>query len=251
MRYLLAVILLLVNLSAKSQILDLGDPGFKGNINYVIEKSKRYKHDWREFYFDNISRISEKKSLRDNNLLEVVKWSYLDLDSVHIANEIINGEKYIHKSYFDPDKKLKKFELYSPKDYACPMIIESNIIYNNDQIEKYNRYLMNQRDTTVIESYILDYERDNLVTVIKNNDNKNISSETIILKYDKSGNLISKLVDFNNPETVLAGVRTWSSTRHDKYRIDYKYDKYGNWIKSYSVTWFWKYKINTRIIKYK
>jgi hypothetical protein len=251
MRYLIVVLIILVNLSAKSQILNLGDPDFKGNIEYVIEKSVGYKNDWREFYFDNISRISEKKSFRDNNLLEIAKWSYMDLDSVFIANEIINGEKFIHKFYFDSDKKLKKFELYSPKDSACPIIIESNIVYDNKQIEKYNRILINRRDTTVIESYILDYNSDNSVAVIKKNDNNNISSETIVLKYDKNGNLISKLIDYNNPKTVLAGVRTWSSKRQDKYRVDYKYDKYGNWIKSYSITWFWKYKKYTRIIKYK
>jgi hypothetical protein len=251
MRYLIVILIFLDNLSVKSQNLNLDDPEFKGNIDYVLEKSDGYKNDWREFYFDNISRIIEKKSYRDSNLVEVVKWSYLDLDSVFIAYEIINGEKFSHKSYFDSDKKLKKIELYSPKDSVCPMIIKNNIIYNDNQIEKFNRILINQRDTTVIESYIFDYNKDNSVSIIKKNDNKNISSETIILKYDKNGNLISKLIDYNNPETVLAGVRTCSSTRHDKYRVDYKYDKYGNWIKSYSVTWFWKNRINTRMIKYK
>ena len=136
--------------------------------------------------------------------------------------------------------------MYSPKDSAFPMIIESNIIYNNKQIVKYKRIHIDQRDTTVIQSYILDYNKENSQVVIKKSDNKNISSETIILRYDKNGNLKSNLIDFNNPETVLGGVRTWSSKRQDKYHIDYKYDKYGNWIKSYSVTWIWKYKRNTR-----
>jgi len=250
MRYLIVAFTLLINLPANSQILNLGDPAFKGRIENVKEKSVGYKNDWRDFSFDKSFRINEKKSYRDNNLLEQVKWTYLDLDSIFIANEIVNGKKIIHKSYYDSNKRLKRFELYSTNDSICPMIIETNIIYDNNHIISYNRILLNQRDTTVTEKYTIEYNPDNSQVVIKKSDNKNISSETITLKYDKKGNLISKIIDYNNPETVLGGVRTWSSKRHDKYRIDYKYDNYGNWIKSYSVTWFWKHKINTRLIKY-
>src|SRR5690554_1210810 len=250
MRYLIVAFTLLINLPANSQILNLGDPAFKGRIENVKEKSVGYKNDWRDFSFDKSFRINEKKSYRDNNLLEQVKWTYLDLDSIFIANEIVNGKKNIHKSYYDSNKRLKRFELYSTNDSICPMIIETNIIYDNNHIISYNRILLNQRDTTVTEKYTIEYNPDNSQVVIKKSDNKNISSETITLKYDKKGNLISKIIDYNNPETVLGGVRTWSSKRHDKYRIDYKYDNYGNWIKSYSVTWFWKHKINTRLIKY-
>jgi len=251
MRYLIVAFPLLINLSVNSQILNFGAPEFKGKIENVKEKSVGYKNDWRDFFFDKSFRISEKKSYRDNKLLELVKWTYQDLDSIFIANEIINGEKFIHKSYYGFNKRLKRFELYSPNDSICPMIIETNIIYDNNQIKSYNRILLNKRDTTVIEKYTLEYNKDNSQVLIKKSDNKNISSETITLKYDKKGNLISKIIDYNKTETVLGGVRTWSPKRHDKYRIDYKYDNYGNWIKSYSVTWIWKYKINTRLIKYK
>ncbi|WP_026905446.1 hypothetical protein [Pedobacter glucosidilyticus] len=251
MRYWLVIFIFLINLSANSQILNLGDPDFKGKIESVREKSNAYKNDWRDFFFDQSFRLSEKKSYRDNNLLEIVKWTYLDLDSIFIAKEAINGNKFIHKSYYDSNKRLKKFELYSSKDSIYPMIIETNITYNNNQIIKYDRILLNQRDTTVIETYMLEYTNDNNQVLIKKNDNRNISSETIILKYNKKGNLISKIIDYNNPETFLGGVRTWSSDKHDIYRIDYKYDKQGNWTKSYSVTWIWKHKINTREIKYK
>src|SRR5690554_4951715 len=226
MRYLIVAFTLLINLPANSQILNLGDPAFKGRIENVKEKSVGYKNDWRDFSFDKSFRINEKKSYRDNNLLEQVKWTYLDLDSIFIANEIVNGKKIIHKSYYDSNKRLKRFELYSTNDSICPMIIETNIIYDNNHIISYNRILLNQRDTTVTEKYTIEYNPDNSQVVIK------------------------KIIDYNNPETVLGGVRTWSSKRHDKYRIDYKYDNYGNWIKSYSVTWFWKHKINTRLIKY-
>ena len=74
---------------------------------------------------------------------------------------------------------------------------------------------------------------------------------TKTLKYDKKGNLISETIDYNNPEVVLAGVRTWSRFEHDKYRIDYKLDNYGNWISRYSVTWLKKRKIEERQIEYK
>ncbi len=63
-------------------------------------------------------------------------------------------------------------------------------------------------------------------------------------------NIVSETVDYNNPEVVLAGVRTWSRWRHDRYRIDYKYDERGNWIERFAVTWLRKYKIEERIIKY-
>lgn len=251
MRLSIIIFILLLSLSAKCQILDLGDPDFKGKIESVIEKSKRDRNNWREFSFDQYFRIREKKSYRDNNLIEVVKWTYLDLDSIFIANEIINGKRITHKLYYDSNKRLKRFELYSTIDSVHPMIIENNIIYDNDLIIRYNRTLLNQMDTTLTETYLLEYNKGDSQVIIKKSDNKNISSETIILRYDKKGNLISKLIDYNNPKMVLVGVKTWSSNRHDKYRIDYKYDNYDNWIKSYYVTRIWKYKINTRVIKYK
>ncbi len=242
--------MLLFSLLANSQIINLGDPEFKGKIQSVKEYSKKFKNDWREFVFDSAFRLNEKKSYRENNLLEVVNWTYLDLDSVLIVNETINGVRFISKSYFDNNKRLKRYESYSSVDLEHPSIIETDVVYENNQIEKYKRILLNNRDTTIVESYLFKRNRNNSKVIIKKAINNNIDPETITFKYDKKGNLVSKSVNYNNPKTVLGGVKTWSSNRKDKYRIDYKYDNFGNWIKSYSVTRYRKYNLNERELKY-
>jgi hypothetical protein len=251
MKYFYIVLLILINLSANSQILNLGDPGFKGNIDNVIEKSKRYPQDWREFSFDSLSRLVEKKSYRNNKLVEDIKWTYIDLDSILIKKE--KNAKYfsIHKSYFDSNKRLKKYEYFASNDSINPSIIETNIHYLNGHIQQYNRIHLNHPDSTIIVLYNFEYNKDNTRITIKRIDNKNISSEIFTLGFDSKGNLIHMIIDYNNPLAVVGGARTWSRSRLDKYRIDYKYDKFGNWTNSYAVTRFGKHKISTRKIKYR
>ena len=251
MRYFQILVLILINLSANGQILNLGDPGFKGNIEIVIERSKRYPQDWREFSFDSLSRLKEKKSYRDNNLVEDIKYTYSDLDSVLILREQ-NGESVsFNKSHFDSNKRLTKFECFSSNDSINPFISETNVHYLNSQVKQVNRIHFIHRDSAVNVLYVYEYNQDSSKITIKENLKNITGSETIILRFDPKGNLISKVIDYNNPLAVIAGARPWSKSRLDKYRIDYKYDKVGNWIKSYAVTRFGKHKINTREIIYK
>jgi hypothetical protein len=238
-------------LSANSQILNLGDPGFKGNIDFVIEKSKRYSQDWREFSFDSLSRLKEKKSYRDNSLVEDIKWTYLNLDSILITKEQNGNYVGIHKSYFDSNKRLKKYDYFSSKDSINPVISETNIHYLNVRIQKFNRLLKNHRDSVVNVLYILEYNQDSSIITIRESINNIICSKIITLEFDSNENLISKVIDYNNPLAVVAGASSWSRSRLDKYRIDYKYDNFGNWVKSYAVTRYGKHKINTRKIKYR
>jgi len=251
MKYYLIALFIFLNIPIKSQILNLGDPGFKGNISRVIEKSVRYPKSWREFSFDNKSKIIEDQSFRDDKLVEDVKWNYLDLDSVVIAKEK-NGDKVsTHKSYFDSSKRLIKYELFSPDDSIFPSIVENNVKYFNGLIQQFNRFLLNRKDTIFNEFYRYEYSQDKTSLKINENDKKNHSTETITLKFDKKGNQISKVIDYNDPSIVVTGVRPWTKSKRDKYRIDCKYDKFGNWIKSYAVTKFCKYKICTREIQYR
>lgn len=251
MRSPLIALFIVLCIPIKSQVLKLDNERFKGNIELIIEKSKKNSQDWREFTFDSLSRLAEKRSFRDGKLVQDVKWTYTDLDSILVSEENLGNEIFIHKSYFDLHKRLKKYEIYSPQDSVFPFITETNIDYLNGLIQYYNRILINHRDTTVNEWYKFYYSRDKFEVLITNMYNKDSNPETITFRFDKKGNVKSEIVDNNNPLAVIAGVKAWSRTHLDKYRIDYKYDKLGNWITKYSVTRFCKHRIETRKIKYK
>lgn len=253
-KYLFFLSFLAVVIPAKGQSLNISEPDFKGNIKSVVEKSVKYPDSWREFEFDNQYRQKEKKYFREHNWVQSEKWDYIESDSLLIIKrEIDNGtriEHFIDKFYFDSDKRIKRQEIFSHRDTIYPMIIFTNFVFSGTDILQYNRILINNKDTTTVELYEKIYSKDKLTVIVKKTDSKGISSFIRTLKYDKKGNLKSQIVDYNNPEVVLAGVRTWSRWRHDKYRIDYKYDDQGNWLESYAVTWRKKYKTNIRLIEY-
>ncbi|MDP4227320.1 MAG: hypothetical protein Q8910_13145, partial [Bacteroidota bacterium] len=174
----------------------------------------------------------------------------MDNDSVMIITETNKSRRGIsihsYKYYYDSQKRIVRYE-YFKEDCLTPMIVELNAKYENGRIIQYDRILI-PNDTSVIEHYRFEY-LDNKI-IIKKTDNKHISWETTIIKLDKKGNWIDKKVDYNNPECVLGGIRAYSRFRHDKYEIKYRYDKMSNWIQSYSVTRFWRYKQDKREIKY-
>ena len=255
MRYLLTLLFVLIDLSVLCQAINLGDPIFKGDIVSVIEKSPEFKNDWREFSFDSLSHVIEKKYFRDSVLLQTDKWSYVNQDSIFITTEYIQNNfgltTHKTKCYYDSDKRLVKYELYNESLSSIPLITELNMIYVNGLLKQYDRILQRNGDTTVIEKYKLDYYNDNTKIVVIKSDNKNLSRETTILKLNKRGDVVDKIVDCNNPLCALTDIRPYSRNRPDKYEIKYKYDKFGNWIQSYFVTRLWRYKRDERKIKYK
>ena len=233
------------------QILSLGDPDIKGNVGFILEKSCGFKNDWREYSFDSLSRIIEIKYFRDKELLENTFRSYKMInDSVLIVTETNKSRRGIYisnsKYYYNSQKRIVRYEYYK-ENCLTPMIVELNAKYENGRIMQYDRILI-PNDTSVIENYKFDYLSNKII--VKKTDNKQISHITTTIKLDKRGNWIDKVVDYNDPECVLGGIRTYSRFRHDKYEIKYKYDKIGNWIQSYSVTQFWRYKRDKREIKY-
>lgn len=255
MRNLTIIILVIVGITVKAQSFDLFEPEFKGNIKRITEKSVKYPDSWREYEFDSLFRLSEKKYYRDNKLVQTETTSYFGNDSLLTKRKVIKGEVYgevyIDKYYLNPDKKLKRHEVFSSIDSIVPMIIYTDIIYVGNELKEYKRILKNNADTTEIEYYEIKCNKNKSIETITEK-NKNVKGSFVIIhKNDRKGNLKSVTVDYNNPEVVIAGVRTWSPFKHDKYRIDYKLDKHGNWISRYSVTWLTKRKIEERQIEYK
>jgi len=251
MRNLMITILFIVGITVQAQSVDLFESEFKGNIKRIIEKSENFPDSWREYEFDSLFRLREKKYYRDYKLVQIEITSYSGNDSLLTTRKVIKGEVYIDKYYFNSDKKLKRHEVFFSIDSIVPMIIFTDFIYENNELKEYKRILKRNSDTTNIEQYEIKYNKTRLLKTTTEKNKYLKSSFLRVLKYDKKGNIISETVDYNNPEVVLAGVRTWSPFRHDKYRIDYKLDKYGNWISRYSVTWLRKRKIEERQIEYK
>jgi len=246
MRYLMIIISIIIGITVKGQCSDLFECGFKGNIKRIIEKSEKFPDSWREYNFDNHYRLKEKKYYRDYKLVLTETTSYFRNDSLLTTRKVINGEIYIDKYYFNSDKKLKRHEIFSPKDTISPMTILTDFVYLGNELKQFKHISTRNSDTTETK-----YKKSNLTARITHTNKKEKNRYIQTLKYDKKGNLISETIDYNNPEIVLAGVRTWSRFKHDKYRIDYKLDDYGNWISRYSVTWLKKRKIEERQIEYK
>jgi hypothetical protein len=251
MRNLMIIISIIAGITVKAQSFDLLESGFKGNIKRIIEKSEKFPDSWREYNFDSRYRLQEKNYYRNYKLVQTETTSYFGNDSLLTTRKVINSEIYTDRYYFNPDKRLKRHEVFSSIDSIVPMAIFTDFIYESNKLREYNRIIIVKSDTTLIEHSQIKYNKNKLLVTTTENNKFGKSISFSVFKYDKKGNLISKTVDHNNPHVVLGGVRTWSPFRHDKYRIDYKLDKYGNWISRYSVTWLRKRKIEERQIEYK
>ena len=271
MRYIFIAFFIFSISKISGQDIDWGGFQFKGPIIRLIEKSKGSRQYWREYYFDSLSRIQEINYYRDKKLVGIDEWDYLDRDTLFIAKEKVKNlsysgtnreiiviskdsiefDTYIHKYFYNTDRRLIRYEWFDSRDSINPKIVTFNFVYKDNHLQQYKRVIINSGDTTLIELYKFDYNQNFSAITIKRTDNKNITNEISIYKYDKENHLISVLHDFNDPMVVLGGVRCWSNSRNDKYQMAYKYDKYGNWIKSYYITRYWKYRYDTRIIEYK
>jgi hypothetical protein len=250
MRNLMIIILFIIGITVKAQSVDLFESEFKGNIKRITEKSVKYPDSWREYEFDSQFRLSEKKYYRDYKLVDTETTSYSGNDSLLMVRTVIKGKTHIDKYYLNPDKRLKRHEVFSSIDSIIPMVIFTDFIYVGNELKEYKRILKKNADTTEIEYYEIKYNKNKSLVTIRENDKNGKGSFVGIHKYNRKGNLKSETVAYNNPEVVLGGVRTWSPYKHNKYKIEYKRDKYGNWIERYSVTWLRKHKIEERIIEY-
>ena len=246
MKNLMIIIFIIVGITAKAQSSDLFECGLKGNIKRIIEKSEKFPDSWREYNFDSLYRLEEKQYFRENKLVQTENYNNTVNDSLLIVRKSVNGQVFIDKYFFDPSKRLKRHEMFSSNDTISPSTILTDFVYLGNELKEYKHISTKNSDTTEIK-----YQKCNLTARVTESNNKTKNSFIRTLKYDKKGNLISETIDYNNPEVVLAGVRTWSRFKHDKYRIDYKLDNYGNWISRYSVTWLKKRKIEERQIEYK
>ena len=249
----------IVGVSAKGQLLDSNEPDFKGNIKSIIEKSAGDSHWWREFDFDSDYRLKEKRyfGTQSSEWLKTEKWDYTDNDSILIIHKQtddgtrvgapVHTSYRVEKLYFDLVKRLQRKESFSPDD-TTRITIFTNFVYNGNDILRYEVLSVYNIDTLSVQLFEFEYADNNQTVIIKKT--ATYDSFTRTLKYDKKGNLNSVIVDYNNPEVVLGGAYVWSRKRRDKYRIDYKYDKKGNWIVKYGVTSRRKYKMSVRIIEY-
>ena len=252
--------LFFVGLSAKGQSYD-DSPVFEGNIKSIVEKSVKYPDSWREFDFDYFHQLKTKRYFTENNLMQTETWEYIENDSLLIVkNRIFSGFSisfFVNKIYFDSNRRPKRHEIFYSQnnsiDTTILKTIYTDFVFNENDVMQFKRITINNGDTTAIELYEKQYINKRLSVAVSKMtySDKEITSYTQTMKYDKKGNLKSKIIDYNNPEIVLGGAITWTRWRHDKYRIDYKkYDKRGNWTERYAVTWLKKYKIEVRVIEY-
>lgn len=255
--YIFLVFFLFVDISLYAQICDVDNLSYSGNIQDIIERFPKYRNSWQELSFDSLSRIKEKKYYRDGCLIQVEEWNYQNRDSILILTEKIHSiitnqtQMQIHKYYYDSEGILSRYELYSDTDATEPTVKECNTIYKQGKLMRYDRILLSNGMINLIEHYELTYSDDNRKIVIQQTDDRNISHEKVMIYYDKRGKLMKKIVDYNDRSVVLSDVIPYAHNWQDKYVIKYDYDKSGNWIKSYFITRFWKYKKEEREIKYR
>ena len=169
-------------------------------------------------------------------------FSFIESDSTYKTIKFdslaLNEDAYESmKVYFDKFKNVQKVEIF-------PDFIESNI--KRDTV---NRIISYTRRVPSSE-FEFTYNRQNQVESVIEIYADNTLRKIYKFKYNNKGEISDIVVDHDNPEVVLSGVRLYSKDRTDKYQYKYKYDKHGNWIKRYSVTKNWKYLNAKRNIVY-
>lgn len=157
------------------------------------------------------------------------------------------------RSYFDKSGLIYKTETFIKRD-SKPLAINTDFQRDSsDRLISYCRIFPSESRNNsgdLITTFRLYYNDKNQVDSIIQTDSENISKIAYYFKYNKEGLIKSKIVDHNNPDVVLGGVRSWSKERTDKYGYFYKYDRNGNWTKRYFKTKNRKYLDSKRKIKY-
>lgn len=186
-------------------------------------------------------------------------YSYIAQDTifkkVKIDSSAQEDRNYEEKRiYFNSKRQITKTETYLNSDSNSPISIEENVIRDSlNRIISYDRLFPSKSRNNagdLITKYRFYYNKNQIDSIVQT-DSENISKIVYCFKFNRKGLISDKIVDQNNPNVVLGGVRTWSKKRMDKYQFKYKYDRFGNWTKRYFVTKNWRYLDAKRKIKYK
>lgn len=261
-RKILIVLTLIISNQAYGQLIDDVDDYVGMKIKKIIKVGHRnriLKNGWlTEISFINDSFPTREIYYYKGDLRSDYNFTYKRTDSTFqitrvdsLARNDINYEMV--RSYFDKARLIYRTETFSKRN-SEPLIVENN--FKRDSLGRlisYNQTLpSSSRNNSgdLITTFRLYYNNKNQVDSIIQTDSENISKIVYYFKYNTKGLIQSKIVDHNSPDAVLGGIRSWKKGKHDKYGYFYKYDKYGNWIKRYSITKNRKYLDSKRKIKY-
>lgn len=228
-------------------------------IKKIGHRNRIMKDGWfTVISFKNDSLPTREKNYYKGDLRSDYHFSYKRTDSTFqtvkidsLAREDKNYE--MNKSYFDKFGLIYKTEKITKRD-SKPIIIKLD--YQRDSLGRIISFFLTfpsesrNNSGDLITTSRLYYNDKNQVDSIVKTDSENISTIVHYFKYNKSGLIKSEIVDHNNRDVVLAGVRGWKKGKYDKYGFYCKYDRYGNWTKRFSITKHRKYLDSKRKIKY-
>ncbi len=261
-RRILVILMIIISNQGYGQLIFDVDDYVGSNIKEIKEVGHRnriLKNGWfTEICFDKDSLPTREINYYKGDLRSDYHFSYERTDSTFqttkidsLAREDRNYE--MDRSYFDKFGLIYKTETFIKRD-SKPLVIETDFQRDSlDRLISYCRTLPSESRNNsgdLITSYKLYYNDKNQVDFIIQTDSENISTIVYYFKYNKRGLIKSKIVDHNNPVVVLGGVRSWKKGKYDKYGYYYKYDRFGNWTKRYSITKHRKYLDSKRKIKY-
>lgn len=228
-------------------------------IKKVGHRNRILKDGWfTEIIFLKDSLPTRETNYYKSDLRSVYHFSYERTDSTFQTTKIDSlareDRNYkMDRSYYNKFGLIYKTETFTKRD-SKPLVIETD--FQRDSLDRLISYCQTfpsefrNNSGDLITTYRLYYNDKNQVDSIMQMDSENISRIMYYFKYNKSGLIKSEIVDHNNPNVVLGGVRGWAKGKYDKYGFYYKYDRYGNWTKRFSITKHRKYLDSKRRIKY-
>lgn len=261
-RKILIILTIIISNQGYGQLIVSVDDYVGTNIK-EIKKIGHHNRIMKDGWFTVITFTNDSLPTREinyykGNLRSDYHFSYKRTDSTFqtvkidsFAREERNYE--MDKSYFDKFGLIYKTEKFTKRD-SKPLIIKYD--FQRDSLDRIISFFLTfpsesrNNSGDLITTSRLYYNDKNQVDSIVKTDSENISTIVHYFKYNKKGLIKSEKVDHNNPDVVLAGVRPWKKGKHDKYGFYYKYDKYGNWTKRFSLTKHRKYLDSKRMIKY-
>lgn len=260
-KFLIILTIIISNQAYGQLIVDIDDYVGKNikEIKKVGHRNRIFKNGWlTEIIFVNDSLPVREKNYYKGDLRSDYHFSYKRTDSTFQTTKVDSFARQdrnyeMEKLYFNEKGLIYKTETFTKRD-SEPLVIETDFRRDSlDRLISYCRtvpseFLNNSGD--LITTYRLYYNDKNQVDSIVQTDSENISTIVYYFKYNKRGLTKSKIVDHNNPDVVLGGVRAWKKGKYDKYGYYYKYDRYGNWTKRFSITKHRKYLDSKRKIKY-
>lgn len=260
-KFLIILTIIISNQAYGQLIVDIDDYVGKNikEIKKVGHRNRILKNGWlTEISFVNDSLPVHEINYYKGDLRSDYYFFYKRTDSTFQTTKIDSFARKdrnyeLNRSYFDKFGLIYKTEKFTRRD-SKPLVIETDFQRDSlDRLISYCRTLLSESRNNsgdLITTYRLYYNDKNQVDSIIQKDSENISTIAYYFTYNKKGLIKSKIVDHNNPDAVLGGVRSWSKERTDKYGYFYRYDRYGNWTKRYFITKRGKYLNSKRKIKY-